>query len=372
VFYCRVLATRRVTAALLVVTLALGCGDGSRGVCEPTPPLGRLGTICGFTNPEDIEAVPAAGLLIVSEMRGRDGAGGSLVALVPPLTAPRPLWPTGDAAHDVGTAPPAGDPACTSPPPSDRFSPHGVASVQTPVRGLVHVAVIGHDAREAVELFDLVGTGNLARLTWRGCIPLPPDVAGNDVALTLAGEVVVSNYQPTMRGLRGAYHTVRSGLGRPTGDVIVWRPGEGWRHVPGTSAAGANGVAVSPDGQMLFYAETGAGRVVRVPFAGLEAGAAPVVADTGGHPDNLSWSTRKTLLAGVHTSGAGMLKCLITSPCRSPWSILEIDPATMATSVLLQHDGALVGAIASVAELDGRFYFGAVFGDRIGVWRPVE
>src|SRR4029079_6180665 len=111
VFYCRVLATLRGTAALLVVTLALGCGDGSRGVCEPTPPLGRLGTICGFTNPEDIEAVPAAGLLIVSEMRGRDGAGAPLAALVPPLTAPPPLGPTGDAAHDVGTAPPAGDPA---------------------------------------------------------------------------------------------------------------------------------------------------------------------------------------------------------------------------------------------------------------------
>jgi hypothetical protein len=369
---CRcVPATRRVTI-LLVLLVALGCGGRPREACEPVPPLGVLGTICGFTNPEDVEAVPAAGLLIVSELRGRDGAGGALVALVPPLTAPRPLWPTGDPAQDVGTGPPAGDPACTAPPPADRFAPHGIASIQTPVRGLVHVAVVGHEAREAVELFDLVGTGNLARLAWRGCVPLPPDEVGNDVALTLAGDIVVSNFQPTMSGLRGAYHMIRSGLGRPTGDVIVWRAGEGWHHVPGTSAAGANGVAVSPDGQTLFYAETGAGRVARVPLAGLPAGASPSFAHTGGHPDNLSWSTRKMLLAGVHTGGAGMLTCLVSGPCRSAWSIIEIDPVTLATTVVLQHDGALVGAVASAAELDGRFYLGAVFDDRIGVWRPAE
>jgi hypothetical protein len=367
-------ATRRVTwlALLALAAVALGCGNRSRDACEPVPPPGQLGTICGFTNPEDVEAVPAAGLLIVSEMRGRDGAGGALVALVPPLTAPRPLWPTGDPTRDVGSGPVTGDPACSAPPPADRFSPHGIASAQTPVRGLVHVAVVAHGVREAVELFDLVGTGNMARLTWRGCVPLPPDEVGNDVALTLAGEIVVSNFQPTMNGLRGAYYMVRSGLGWPTGDVIVWRAGEGWHHVPGTSAAGANGVAVSPDGMMLFYAETGAGRVARVPLAGLPAGAAPGFATTGGHPDNLSWSSRKTLLAAVHTGGVGLLTCLVARPCRSAWSIVEIDPVTLATTVLLHHDGQLVGAVASAAELDGRFYLGAVFDDRIGVWHPVD
>jgi hypothetical protein len=366
---CRdVPATRRVTM-LLGLLVALGCGGRPREACEPVPPLGALGTICGFTNPEDVEAVPAAGLLIVSEMRGRDGAGGALVALVPPLTAPRPLW---HSAQDVGSGPPAGDPDCTTPPPTDRFAPHGIASAQTPVRGLVHIAVVGHEAREAVELFDLMGTGNVARLVWRGCVPLPPDEVGNDVALTLDGDIVVSNFLPTMSGLRGAYHMIRSGLGRPTGDVIVWRSGQGWHHVPGTTAAGANGVAVSPDGKTLFYAETGAGRVARVPLAGLPAGTAPSFAQTGGRPDNLSWSARNTLLAGVHTGGVEMLACLVARPCRSAWSIVEIDPVTLATTVLLQHDGTLVGAVASAAELDGRLYLGAVFDDRIGVWRPVE
>ena len=359
-------------ALLPLVVLGLGCGSSPRGACDPVPPLGTLGTICGFTNPEDVEAVPTAGLLIVSEMRRRDGAGGALVALVPPVATPHPLWPTGDRARDVGTAPLAGDPACATPPPADRFAPHGIASAQTTVRGLVRVAVVAHGVREAVELFDLEGTGNAARLSWRGCVPLPPDEVGNDLAVTRAGEIVVSNYQPTMSGLRGAYYMVRSGLGWPTGDVIVWRAGEGWRHVPGTQAAAANGIAVAPDGETLFYAETGTGRVARLPLAGLPAGALPAFATTGGHPDNLSWTSRKTLLTGVHTGRVGPLACLFASPCRSAWSIVEIDPLTLGTSVLLQHDGKLVGAVASAAELDGRFYFGAVFDDRIGVWRPTE
>jgi hypothetical protein len=64
--------------------------------------------------------------------------GGALVALVPPVTAPHRLWPTGDPARDVGREPVRGDPSCTAPPPADRFAPHGVASVQTIVRGLVN------------------------------------------------------------------------------------------------------------------------------------------------------------------------------------------------------------------------------------------
>ncbi|HEV7735598.1 MAG TPA: hypothetical protein VGR62_25710 [Candidatus Binatia bacterium] len=363
-------STRRgIIVLALLSLLGPGCDGRPREACEPVPPLGTLGTICGFTNPEDIEAVPAAGLLVVSQMRGRDGAGGALVALVPPVTTPHPLWPTGDGARDVGTGPVSGDPACTTPPAADVFAPHGIASVQTTVRGLVHVAVVGHGGREAVELFDLVGTGNSARLTWRGCVPLPPDEAGNDVALTLAGEIVVANFQPTMSGLRGAYYMVQSGLGWPTGDVIVWRAGEGWHHVPGTAAAGANGVAVSPDGKTLFYAETGAGRVARVPLAG---GGSPAFAMTGGTPDSLAWASRKTLLAAVHTDRTGLLACLVRRPCRSAWAVVEIDPESLRTSELLHDDGQLIGAVTSMAELDGRFYFGAAFGDRIGVWRPAE
>ncbi|MGD0947092.1 MAG: hypothetical protein ABSA52_06650 [Candidatus Binatia bacterium] len=38
-------------------------------------------------------------------------------------------------------------------------------------------------------------------------------------------------------------------------------------------------------------------------------------------------------------------------------------------ALLLHHAGTAGGAVAPAAEFDGRMYFGAVFDDRIGVWR---
>jgi hypothetical protein len=50
--------------------------------------------------------------------------------------------------------------------------------------------------------------------------------------------------------------------------------------------------------------------------------------------------------------------------------LLEIDPATMAVTEVLRHEGAVVGAVASAQQVGERVYLGAVFGDRIGVWNP--
>ena len=57
-------------------------------------------------------------------------------------------------------------------------------------------------------------------------------------------------------------------------------------------------------------------------------------------------------------------------PCRTAWALLEIAPDFSGARELLRHDGAVVGAAASAAEVDGRFYIGAVFDDRIGLYRP--
>jgi hypothetical protein len=181
------------------------------------------------------------------------------------------------------------------------------------------------------------------------------------------GEIVVSNYVPSMRGLRFLYWQVRSGLGWATGDVIAWDPAHGWRHVPGTAAPTPNGVAVSSDGATLYYAEAGSGEIARVS----RAGGTPTRNAVRGRPDNIAWSRRATLLVGTHTDGAAIMLCLYgRRPCRTGWSLLEVDPRTLAATELLHHDGSVLGAVASATEVDGRYYLGAVFDDRIGVWRP--
>jgi len=359
---------------LALVLVIAACASEPRGACNPDPPPGVVGSICGFANPEDVEAVKAAGLLLVSQMR-RGTTGGSIAALPldPTLqkgASPRRLWPTGDRGRDVSAGARLGDLTCTRPPAPDAFAPHGLASVATDVPGVVRIAAVGHGVREAIELFDLSGTGEGATLSWRGCVPLPPNMVGNDVSLSADGEIIVSNYCPAMEGLRGLYYTLKGGMGMNTGDVMGWRRAQGWRHLAGTAAPSPNGVLVSPDGASVFYAETGSGRISRVPRFSTAAGERPDHVSIGGNPDNLSLSPRGTILAATHTDGAAFLLCAFgRQPCRTGWSIFEIDPANLHATLLLHHDGSTVGAVASAAEFDGRMYFGAVFDDRIGVWR---
>jgi hypothetical protein len=361
-------SSARTLAALAVcAVLGIGCRGKPLGACNPDPPVGVLGTVCGFANPEDVEGVPQARLVLVSEMRvGHEG--GALAALVPggaPVV--RRLWPGGREPGDVRSGPVVGDPACTTPPGEGVFSPHGIASAPGEVAGVVRVAVVDHQpAREAIELFDLHGAGEGASLTWRGCVPMLPATVGNDLAIAPDGEIVVANFAPAMHGLAFVFSQIKGGLGRATGDVMGWDRENGWRHVPGTEAPLPNGVAVSRDGGIIFYSESGAKEIARVS----RAGGSPARTAVRGNPDNLAWSSRGTLLVGSHTDGPALLTCVLgRRPCPTGWSLLEIDPRTLIVTELLHHDGSVIGAVASATEIDGRFYLGSVFGDRIGVWK---
>jgi hypothetical protein len=351
---------------LAAVTLLAACAAAPRPPCNPTPEPGTLGSICGFENPEDVEAVPQAGLVLVSNMRplGAGPPGGKLMALNVRGTTPRQLWPAnGDVREPL-----IGDPTCTTPPADDTFSPHGINSIPSGVPGVVHVAVVHHGSRESIELFALLGSGDDAVLVWRGCVPYPPGVAGNDVAFAPDGELVASNFQPTFKGFRGAYYMMKGGLGLRTGDVIAWHAERGWRRLAGTAAPQPNGVAVSDDGNTVYYAQAGWGRVAALPRDGDPDGTALRSVKLPGHPDNLAWSPRGTLLVGVHTSGAKPLLCIFGRlPCRASWALVEIDPRTLEATERFRHDGDVVGAVASAAEIDGCTYFGSVFDDRIGV-----
>jgi hypothetical protein len=357
-------------ALWLAVLLALACRGEPRGPCHPSPPPGELGSICGFENPEDVEPAAGRDLLLVSQMRHeREGNGGSLAALPlaadgEPLGPPRRLWPDGGSTAPDGAA---RDPGCGEPPAAERFSPHGLATGVAGADGEIPVAVVGHGAREAIELFALRGAGADARLRWRGCVPLPPGAIGNDVVVAADGALLVTHFQPSLSGASGLFYTVAGGLGFATGEVLRWRAGEGWSVVPGTRGANPNGLLLSPDGATLYVAFTGARSVGIRPLS--SAGAPHDVAVTG-HPDNLSAGPDGTLYAAVHGSGLAVLLCRFGArPCRSPWLLLEIDPASRAARRRLEHDGSRVGSVASAARVGRRLYFGAVFDDRMGTRR---
>ncbi len=352
---------------LILAGVLAACGPGEpRGSCNPRPAAGTVGSVCGFRNPEDVELLRAAGVLAVSQMAPIFGEGaGSLAAVtLESLERGEPdvwtLWPDDRASEPTDA--PLGDRGCTTPPAANRFAPHGMASA-TLGDGTTRLAVVSHAPREAVEIFEVAGSGRGTALRWRGCVPLPLRASGNDLALRPDGTLVVANYQPAFGGFTGALWMLAASAGVTTGDVLQWMPARGWSHLPGTAARGANGVAVAEGRASIWFAETGAARIGRL--EGGEVVRAPIE----GAPDNLAWTSRGTLVTTTHLSPLAFLRCgLGERPCRAPWALVAIDPATLATTELLRHDGSAVGAATGAVEVGGRFYLGAVFDDRLGVW----
>ncbi len=372
---------------------ALACASAPlRGACAPGRPLGSA---CGFENPEDLAWAPTQRVLVSGQMRFA-GAGGRLLAFDPTSDEVTELWPEattvaspvaarsagrvggegaagtaragGGTGEQVGTpaeasagAPPAtgggaaiGEPGCPEPD-AAAFAPHGVFA-----DAAGNLLVVNHGGRESIEIFTLTGEGAATRATWRGCVQMPEGTSANDVALGPDGAILASNFAPSLESTLAGINML---FGRPTGDIMIWQQGRGWQAVPGSAASGPNGVAFSPDGETIFFAETGGGRVVRM----ARDGSRRIDVEVEGMPDNLSWTSEGQLLLAGHESALGFVACRSAAACRSPWRVDEIDPATMKVREVFIHDGSVVGAVATAQAAGDRIYLGAVFGDRIGV-----
>ena len=366
--------TRLAAATFAVTVAAAGCAGPARQPCDLA---GSPGTLCGFENPEDIEFLSGSGVVVVSNLRlgGSVPGGGFLSAMLPGDSAteaaaaiqPRPwkVWP-----GDDGSAPAVdnsdalfGSPACPGPPDPAAFNPHGISSSTSGELELLYVVahVVEGSGREAIEIFAVVGSGRATRLSWLGCIPTPGAIQANDLAVAADGTVYASNYQPD----NSSAHMIKASLfGTSTGGILAWKPREGWSEVEGTASRMANGVALSADGATLFYTESVSRSLHRKPLDGSPS----VWVDTPGIPDNLSWTERGTLLLALHASGPRFMACVAGRlPCRSPWSIHEIDPDTMALRPVFEHDGDRLGAVSTATPVHGRILLGAVFNDRIGL-----
>ncbi len=350
---------------LLLLLPLVAC---SQAVPRPRPSCttdAKLGSICGFENPEDIAYVPSRGWLLASNLR-RDGQGGFLSVLPVASTQPRQIWPPqedgkpirGDSGFARMTS--LGEPGCGILD-ADLFAPHGMyVDNRDPVAPLLYV--VNHGGRESIEIFTFGRRGNEDMLFWSACIELPRGTSGNDVAVASDGEVIVSNYMPTEHK-RWAF--LKSIVGWNTGNVLLWNLDKRWRALPNTEASAPNGVEVDAEGEWIYYSATGSGTLNRIARDGSQKSQV----DVPGHPDNLTWSGANTLLLATHTSGLDFLKCLREQPCRSPWSVVEVDRQTLQLTPLVEHDGDSVGAVAAALEVGDSFYFSAVFGDRIGVMK---
>jgi hypothetical protein len=299
----------------------------------------------GQQGPEDLLVLPGAQWVLASAMSGDGG-----IALVRVSDrAVMKAYPAATAKEQLDTKTYS---ACPGPPSAGKFTTHGLY-VQ-PGEGAVHrVLVVGHGDRESIEVFDIDTRPSTPQVTWIGCVVAPEPIGLNSVRGLPDGGFVTTNFLP--RGVdRDAMQRMRDG--EKNGELWEWHPNGRWEKVPGSEAAGANGVELSPDGRTIYMAAWGSQSFVR-----LSRGAAQTARDEvplGFRVDNIHWAKDGSLVAVGQGTGADAQQ----------WKAVKIDPKTLAVREVLERPDAPEFAAGTVAaEVGDGWWVGSFRGDRIAI-----
>lgn len=325
--------------------------------CEPKD---NARPICKFTNPEDIVPLPGNQALIIGEYgsSSKDHSG-ELVLFVLASEERRTLFRGGE--KPAVAQPGWGDPACTSPP-TRAFNAHGIDLVRRD-DGRLALLVVQHAGREAIELFEVLGTGSDWHVAWRGCVPAPANASLNEVVGLPDG----SFYTTKMDSLEGALDFEGGMPTAPTGHAFAWSEKTGYRKIEGTDGIMPNGIEASPDGRLVYMNASGDGSIRKVDVAtGRELGRAPVDS-----PDNVTWAPdgKRLLVAslgGLDPSDFQACQQMTRGACGIPFRIVAIDAETMTpVGVIYSSDGPPMGAGTVGLQVGEELFIGSFKGDRI-------
>ena len=326
-------------AGTLLVPVQPASAQAAASTVGDCAPEGGLNFICNLVNVEDFVPVEA----------GRWLVGGSLVEKSVGLyvidTQAKSARPV---ALSLATKP---DPRYAGCPAPDlkNLQTHGVDVQQA--NGQITVYAINHGGRESVEIFRLHPAA--ATADWIGCALPPEGVNGNAVAAMADGSFVMTKFVDS-RDKQGFQHIL---AGQVTGAVYQWRPGKGFREVPGTRLSGDNGLLVSADGRWLYINAYGSHEIYRLPLSG-QGRRSDVKVDFA--PDNLRWAPDGSILV----TGQFISAQTLNSP--HGWATVRLDPKTMATTPVVKHAGLKVFDDATSAVQVGQTLWLATYkGDRV-------
>ena len=339
--------------ALLTSLCFAGAVCGQNNGCEPS---GAVEFVCGPNNAEDLVLVPGTKWIIASGMAA--GAGFYLIDSRDATWSALQM----QTQHNA-----AAYPQCSTPPSPASLNTHGL-NVRAGASGRSTLYVVGHGAREAIEVFDVDATGAKPALTWKGCVPMPEGLAANSVASFADGSLVATVL--IMPGKTFADSIAK----RPTGAVFEWSPGDqAFELVRGTELPANNGIEVSPDGREIYVASSGLQTIVAFSHSN-PATQLRTTRPLPFTPDNLHMSADGRLLtAGMANDVPACggppgpqhdLEQLSTCPRGS--IALAIDPATMQDTVLAETPAnASFSNATMVLTVDDQFWIGTFRGDRI-------
>ena len=350
---------RRVMFAALLAVLV-----SARGLAQAPPPAGcdpagPIRFVCGQAGPEDLVAVPNSPWIIASAY----GADGGVHLIDTKAATSTRIFP-GAAAKEQLDRNMYGD--CPGPlegPSRERFRTHGLFLKEA--RDRRHTLyVVHHGARESVEVFELDARPSPPAITWIGCVVAPDPIGLNAVVALPDGGFAATNFdprRPPTPGGRGGGFSPALLNGENNGEVWEWHLKSGWAKVPGSEAAGANGLEISPDGKWYYVAQWGNRSFMR-----LSRGETPVKRDVislGFRVDNVRWAPDGTLyVAGQGGGEAGGRGGALGSS-----SIIgKVDVKTMTYRELINYPTSPAVSFATVAvQVGDELWVGSSRGDRV-------
>ena len=308
----------------------------------PPPCVPGANVVCGQEAPEDLMTLGPD--WIVASSYAASGKGGVMLVRVSdrmPFTA----YPAATAKDrlDKKTYP-----DCPGPP-TAKFQTHGVY-VEPGSGPRYKLFAVGHGDREAIEVFEIDASASPApTASWIGCVIAPDPIGLNSVRGLSDGGFITTNFLP--RGGTPAA-TQQMLAGAKNGELWEWHTASGWQKIPGSEAAGANGVELSSDGKTLYVAAWGSQSFFRL-TRGVITGKRDEI-PLGFRIDNIHWARDGSLWGTGQTDGG--------------WKAVKIDPQTLAVrEVVAQKDTPEFNAGTAVAEVGNTLWVGSFRGNRIAI-----
>jgi hypothetical protein len=343
----------RLKADTASATVRLNTDTTSVGFFAQAPPDCRpadgVQFVCGPQGPEDLVVLPGAQWVVASSFGGSGGlylirASDRTATLAYPGAMPRERLDT----KIYATCPGPPDAAAKA-----KFLTHGL-SIQPGNDSVHRLFVVTHGSRESVEVFDIDARSATPTFTWIGCAVAPDPVGLNSVRALPDGGFVATNF--LARGIDAAARE-KMMAGEKNGELWEWHPSTSWRKVPGSEAAGANGLEISPDGRWFYVAAWGSQSFFR-----LSRGQTPATRDEiplGFRVDNIRWAADGSLLA----AGQGGMPNGETS------NVVKINPEALTVREIIRQPAMPTFGAGTVAvEVGQQIWVGSFRGDHIAIF----
>src|SRR5439155_2619851 len=330
-------------ALSLVFALPQGIARQGAAACGP---VGNVQFVCGQEAPEDLVLVPGSQWVLASVYSPNGGIrlisvrDRTTTVAFPAATSKERLY-----AKTYDSCP--GPPDATD---KAKFRTHGL-SLRAGKNSVHTLYAVHHGNRESVEVFEVDARTKTPALTWIGCAVAPEPIGLNSVVGLPDGGFAATNFL-VRSGDAGARTKMMAG--ENNGDLWEWHTGAGWKSIPGSEAAGPNGLEISKDGKWFYVAAWGSQSFFR-----LSRGQTPVKRDViplGFRVDNIRWAADGSLLA----AGQGGAAPAQTS------NVVKIDPNTLTVRELIRQPNLDVFGSGTVAVEGGKeIWVGSFRGDRI-------